>query len=87
VDEMVNNLPDKTIQKNIMSQQNRKFRILTKIESSGSLISYQLVFGLYNEFVFLLIIDALSLSYRLLLVSSALSRFCVFDFERLLCYV
>ena len=26
-------------------QQNRKFRILTKIESSGSLISYQLVFS------------------------------------------
>ena len=28
-----------------LSQQNRKFRILTKIESSESLISYQLVFS------------------------------------------
>ena len=28
-----------------LSQQNRKFRILTKIESSGLLINYQLVFS------------------------------------------
>jgi hypothetical protein len=70
-----------------MLEQNRNYRMITKIEIAGWSISCQLAFGLYDGFVSLSITDVLLLFYQLLLVLSGLSRFCVFDSDTLLCYV